>query len=66
MGLLRHQIDARSAMGEPYLRNVVQIGFNAWTYADTDLWASLGEEIFRQLSGVEEQADAEVERGGRR
>jgi hypothetical protein len=28
----------------------VQIGFNAWHYADANLWASLGDEIFRKLA----------------
>ena len=29
----------------------MQIGFNAWHYADSNLWASLGDEIFEQLAG---------------
>ena len=52
MGLLRSEIDRFSASGQPeYLSRVAQIGFNAWHYADTNLWASLGDEIFRQLAG---------------
>ncbi len=62
MGLLRHQISECAATGDPYLRNIVQIGFNAWTYADTNLWASLGNEIFRQLSGVEARQTAAREK----
>lgn len=54
MGLLRGRIDELSSSGSPeYLRDVVQIGFNAWTYADANLWASLGDEIFRALIGPE-------------
>jgi hypothetical protein len=33
----------------PFATRVAQIRFNAWTYADGDLWASLAAEIFRQL-----------------
>jgi hypothetical protein len=50
MGLLRNRVDELA--GNPgYCGEVVQIGFNAWHYADTNLWASLGDEIFRQLAG---------------
>lgn len=62
MGLLRQQISERASFGAPYLPNIVQIGFNAWTYADTNLWASLGDEIFRQLAGLEAHESAERER----
>jgi WD40 repeat protein len=34
--------------------NVRQIRFNAWHYAETDLWASLVAEIFAQLAGPTE------------
>lgn len=51
MGLLRARVQGLSAAGDPYLRDIVQIGFNAWHYADTNLWASLGNEIFSQLAG---------------
>ena len=48
MGLLRSEIDSRC--GSPgYVRDVVHVGFNAWHYADSNLWASLGDEIFRKL-----------------
>jgi KAP-like P-loop domain-containing protein/TIR domain-containing protein len=58
MGLLRSEITRLSGSGrKPYLRDVVQIGFNAWHYADANLWASLGDEIFRQLAGPAETAD---------
>jgi hypothetical protein len=32
-----------------YLRNVCQMRFNAWHYAETDLWASLVSTIFKEL-----------------
>jgi KAP family P-loop domain len=57
MGLMREEIERLSGSGlKAYLKNVVQIGFNAWHYADTNLWASLGDEIFRQLAGPGETA----------
>ena len=31
----------------------MQIGFNAWHYSDSNLWASLGDEIFEQLTTPE-------------
>jgi KAP family P-loop domain len=34
-------------------KNVVQIRFNAWHYADTSLWASLAVEIFERLADPE-------------
>lgn len=34
---------------DPYLRHVCQIEFNAWHYAETDLWASLVGTLFNQL-----------------
>ncbi|MCW0342554.1 hypothetical protein NB703_000647 [Pantoea ananatis] len=34
----------------PYCSNVVQITFNAWHYAETNLWASLVSAIFEKLS----------------
>ncbi|HEV8558688.1 MAG TPA: P-loop NTPase fold protein, partial [Actinophytocola sp.] len=51
MGLLRNQVRALTESGSPaYCRRIDQIGFNAWHYADANLWASLGDEIFRQLA----------------
>ncbi|HYQ62361.1 P-loop NTPase fold protein [Actinophytocola sp.] len=50
MGLLRQRIDDLAGAG-PYCGSITQIGFNAWHYADSNLWASLGDEIFRQLAG---------------
>jgi KAP family P-loop domain/TIR domain len=57
MGLLRSAIAGFTAAGPPYLSRVAQIGFNAWHYADTNIWASLGDEIFRQLVGPSETAE---------
>ena len=52
MGLLRKQVkDLASSQRPGYLPGIVQIGFNAWSYADANLWASLGDEIFRELAG---------------
>ena len=49
MGLLRSEIDA--LRGQPgYVTEVVHVRFNAWHYADANLWASLGDEIFRALA----------------
>lgn len=46
---------AARASGEPqerlgYHRNIVQIEFNAWHYAEGNLWASLVEHIFANLA----------------
>jgi cytosine/adenosine deaminase-related metal-dependent hydrolase len=52
MGLLRDRIKMLAGSESPdYCHDIVQIGFNAWSYADSNLWASLGDEIFRQLAG---------------
>jgi hypothetical protein len=51
MGLLRGEVD-RLAGRPPYCRDVQQITFNAWHYADTNLWASLGNHIFGTLAGA--------------
>jgi KAP family P-loop domain/Trypsin-like peptidase domain len=52
MGLLRERVKTLAASENPeYYHDIVQIGFNAWSYADSNLWASLGDEIFRQLAG---------------
>lgn len=60
MGLLRKQVkDLASSGDSAYNSGMVQIGFNAWSYADANLWASLGDEIFRQLAGpTDEKEDA--------
>jgi hypothetical protein len=58
MGLLRSEIKRLSGSNRTeYLREIVQVGFNAWHYADTNLWASLADEIFRQLADSGTSAD---------
>ena len=53
MGLLRREIEHLASSGnERYCSDIVQVGFNAWHYADSNLWASLGDEIFAQLADV--------------
>ncbi|MBM7775204.1 hypothetical protein JOD54_005408 [Actinokineospora baliensis] len=51
MGLVHGQIDALSREGR-YCTNVTQIGFNAWHYAEANLWASLADVIFAGLAGT--------------
>jgi KAP family P-loop domain len=52
MGLLREQVTTLTGSGdERYCCDIVQIGFNAWHYSDSNLWASLGDEIFERLAG---------------
>jgi hypothetical protein len=65
MGLLRGEIAA--VCGRPgYVRDVVQIGFNAWHYADANLWASIGDEIFPALMGKLTPPESEQEQVKRR
>ncbi len=42
-----------SSSPEDRPKNVVQIRFNAWHYADTSLWASIAVEIFERLADPE-------------
>lgn len=52
MALLRDLVHELSESdSEQYCRDIVQIGFNAWHYSDSNLWASLADEIFQQLAG---------------
>lgn len=46
-----HELTSAKAENRP--KNVVQIRFNAWHYADTSLWASLAVEIFERLADPE-------------
>lgn len=63
MGLLRDQITTLAGSDNTqYCDEIVQIGFNAWHYADTNLWASLGDEIFRQLAGPDPSSQQRAER----
>lgn len=54
MGLLRHEVQRLAGLASTqYCGTIEQIRFNAWHYADSNLWASLGDEIFRHLAGVD-------------
>ncbi|WP_197523289.1 P-loop NTPase fold protein [Actinokineospora pegani] len=58
LGLLRKHIEDLAASGAPRLCGQVRhISFNAWHYADTDLWASIADVVFRGLA-VEEPGPA--------
>jgi KAP family P-loop domain len=57
MELLRQKVETLAAGGGPYLREIVPITFNAWSYADTNLWASLAAEFFEQLGAPEVDPD---------
>ncbi|MGF6883684.1 O-acetyl-ADP-ribose deacetylase (regulator of RNase III) [Nocardia sp. GAS34] len=62
MAMLRDQIRMLAESGDSrYCHEVVHIGFNAWHYADSNLWASLGDEIFRQLAGAEAESRPRAE-----
>ena len=51
MGLLRQEIAAYADSGlDPFCTRVAQIRFNAWHYADANLWASLAVQVFDQLA----------------
>jgi hypothetical protein len=55
MELIRQRVDALAAgaagsSDSPYHDDIVQVRFNAWHYADTNLWASLAAEFFDQLA----------------
>ncbi|HEX8509704.1 MAG TPA: P-loop NTPase fold protein, partial [Propionibacteriaceae bacterium] len=67
MGLLRDRVDELRQRNPnepagPYHEEIVQITFNAWSYADTNLWASLAADFFTQL-GDENIDDNESRRG---
>ncbi len=42
--------DNKTQNQSPYVGHVYQIQFNAWTYAKSNLWASLMQEIFYELN----------------
>ncbi|MDQ1708527.1 MAG: hypothetical protein QOJ88_1738 [Pyrinomonadaceae bacterium] len=46
--------------GSSYCANIVQLWFNAWHYMDTNLWASLAQEIFDKLAQELARQDALV------
>ncbi|MGH8825651.1 MAG: P-loop NTPase fold protein [Jiangellaceae bacterium] len=60
MELLRQKVDLLSSTSDPsgqYCHDIVQVTFNAWSYADTNLWASLAAEFFSQLGAPETDPD---------
>jgi hypothetical protein len=60
MELLRQKVDLLSSTSAPsgqYCHDIVQVTFNAWSYADTNLWASLAAEFFSQLGAPETDPD---------
>ena len=59
MGLLRQEVKELSGKGAAFEQAVAQITFNAWHYSDTNLWASLADEIFEQLAGPAASAGAQ-------
>jgi hypothetical protein len=51
LGLLRQQVQATARPDNLLAHSAVrQVWFNAWHYAETDLWASLVAELFAQLA----------------
>ncbi len=65
--LLRQKVDilrkgSSTAGTGPYYEHVVQITFNAWNYADTNLWASLAAEFFDQLGNPDPDLDYDAAR----
>ncbi|MGW6623370.1 P-loop NTPase fold protein [Nocardia sp. NPDC055002] len=63
LGLVRDRV--AGATPDPSVHvNIRQIRFNAWHYAETDLWASLVAELFTQLTQADSPADtATAQRG---
>jgi hypothetical protein len=64
MSMLKAQIERNSHRDkETFYERIIQIDFNAWHYVEADLWASLVEHIFRNLSlAGEKPLDAENRR----
>jgi KAP family P-loop domain/HEAT repeats/Clp amino terminal domain, pathogenicity island component len=55
-------IERRTNGNSAYCSNIVPIWFNAWSYVETDLWASLVTDIFEELARAIER-DQELARG---
>ena len=53
------EIASESGSSGPYCRDVIQVTFNAWSYADTNLWASLAADFFGQLADPATDPDDE-------
>ncbi|WP_238815822.1 P-loop NTPase fold protein [Nocardia brasiliensis] len=51
MAMPHERIRLLAGSDATYCAHIAQIGFNSWHYADTNLWASFGDEIFRRLAG---------------
>ena len=52
------QRDKTRQRDQPYYRRIVQIEFNAWHYADGNLWASLVQHIFDNLRIIDDKRRA--------
>ncbi len=58
LDLLRRQVTIAARPDNPLAHNAVrQVWFNAWHYAETDLWASLVAELFSQLAKPDGSGD---------
>ena len=55
-------IQRNSQKNIPFWKKIVQIRFNAWHYVEGELWASLVDHIFNQLSISETEPQSEVEK----
>ncbi len=65
MNKLKDKISSLSGSKNPsYCEGVVQIHFNAWSYLDANLWASLVTQIFQKLNEYikNDQAEPEVKK----
>ena len=67
LSLLWQEVDATAKTGNALAHSAVrQVRFNAWHYAETDLWASLVAELFAQLASPPDgDAPAEQRRHSR-
>jgi hypothetical protein len=63
MDKLRFKVEELSKMNESFCNDVVHVRFNAWYYSDTNLWASLVEKIFNELSNYAKKRGKEKEAG---
>ena len=62
----RLALRARTSTGSaPYCRHIRNITFNAWHYADANLWASLATHIFEALATEEELDPTDPDRARR-
>jgi hypothetical protein len=58
LGLLHRAVEAAARPGDLLAHGFVrQVRFNAWHYAETDLWASLVTELFAQLASPATDAE---------